>query len=65
MRTVDDNEYAILALSTLAAPTFLPPFHLAIAERLTQRGLLTRDRDHWCPTSQGLEVLRRSHIQLN
>jgi hypothetical protein len=65
MRTVDDNEYAILALSTLTPPSFLPPFHLAIAERLSQRGLLTRERDHWCPTSQGLEILKAASRHLN
>ena len=59
MSHLRENDYALLELSAMKPISYLPPFHLSIAEELSERGLLRRQGMQWHPTISGLRLLGR------
>ena len=60
MKSIGENDLALLALSAMKPIGFLPPFHLSVAENLVRRGFLRRAGEHWHPTQAGLRLIGRT-----
>jgi hypothetical protein len=60
MYGLGENDYALLELSAMKPISYLPPFHLSVAEQLVERGLLRREGQQWHPTLCGLRLIGRT-----
>ena len=58
MRHLQSDEYAILILVAMKPVSYLPPIHVATAEKLRRLGLIKQNDNQWCPTAQGLACAR-------
>jgi hypothetical protein len=57
MGQLDEDEDALLELLALKPQSALPTYYGAIAERLSQRGLVARLGATWVPTGMGYFML--------
>lgn len=60
MFELGENDYALLELSAMKPISYLPPFHLSVAEQLLEKGLLERQGQQWHPTLFGLRLIGRT-----
>ena len=60
MRTLESNEFALLELLAIKPISYFPPFHLSIAERMSEHGLVQQEGELWHPTSTGLGLIGRT-----
>ena len=60
MRGLGENAYALLELSAMKPISYLPPYHLSVAEQLLSQGLMKKEGQHWHPTLCGLRVIGRT-----
>lgn len=60
MYRLGENAYALLELSAMKPISYLPPYHLSVAEQLLREGLMKLEGRHWHPTMCGLRVIGRT-----
>ncbi len=60
MRGLGENAYALLELSAMKPISYLPPYHLSVAEQLLRKGLMKHEGHQWHPTMFGLRVIGRT-----
>ncbi len=56
MWALEDDEYALLELVKMKPLSYIPPLHLAKAEKLMREGILLWKDCQWYPTAVGMAL---------